>query len=383
MSGPVGSTIGKVGHYVDSAIFGGCEHAMVILAAEQQRRGLSPVIFHHRAEGLAPLVEGARDLGVPCRVLDPIGSGGSLNGVWRLAKELRDERLSVFHAHLSWPLACAEGLVAARLARVPKVVATSQLYCALENSAAVRLRHRAQSALIDQYIAVSDAVAQRLSGDLGIRASRITVVRNGIDADPFQCGPEPDFREALGGVPGRPLVLTVARLHSQKGHEYLLQAARLVEDAVFLFAGEGPERLKLEALSRTLGLDRRVHFLGHRTDVPRLLANCDIFVLPSLYEGFPLVILEAMAAGRPIVSTRIGGTDEAVVHGESGLLVPPEDPQGLAQGILEHCRNPEIAARMAARARARVVETFSARVTASSVAAVYAGTGIQTREGNA
>ena len=124
----------------------------------------------------------------------------------------------------------------------------------------------------------------------------------------------------------RPIVLTVARLDPQKGHRYLLAAATEVPEAVFALVGEGGERAALENQARTLGVAERVRFLGHRDDVPELLAACDLFVLPSLYEGLPLSVLEAMAAAKPVVATAIDGTTEAVVHEVTGDPGPTRRP---------------------------------------------------------
>src|SRR4029453_11595231 len=136
-------------------------------------------------------------------------------------------------------------------------------------------------------------------------------------------------------IAGRPdyVILTPARLHPQKGHEYLLAAAAQIPDATFVLAGDGPLRSELEVRARELGIAGRCLFLGERADVPDLLAAADLFVLPSLFEGLPVSILEAMAAGRPVVATAIGGTDEVVTTEQTGLLVPPRDPVAIAAAI--------------------------------------------------
>jgi glycosyltransferase involved in cell wall biosynthesis len=173
------------------------------------------------------------------------------------------------------------------------------------------------------------------------------------------------------GASERPIVLTLARLDRQKGLYYLLEAAALVPEAVFVLAGEGPEWPALEAQARALGLTKRVILLGYRDDVSDLLASCDVFVLPSLFEGLPLSVLEAMAAGKPVVATAIGGTDEAVVDGVTGLLVPPADPAALAKGIRMVLSDPVLSARLGAAGRARAHEQFSAEAMVRRVSDVY------------
>jgi glycosyltransferase involved in cell wall biosynthesis len=167
------------------------------------------------------------------------------------------------------------------------------------------------------------------------------------------------------------VVLTVARLDEQKGHCYLLEAAAQVPEAQFVLAGDGPLRASLEAQARSLGVEDRVKFLGYRSDIADLLADCDVFVLPSLYEGLPLSILEAMSAGKPVIATHIGGTDEAVIAGETGLLVPPADSAALAAAIRSLLTDRPLAQRLATAGRARVAQEFSAAKMVQQVIAVY------------
>jgi glycosyltransferase involved in cell wall biosynthesis len=164
--------------------------------------------------------------------------------------------------------------------------------------------------------------------------------------------------------------VTTARLDAQKGLLHLVEAARAVPAAVFLIAGEGPERTDLEAAARRSAVEDRVRLLGPRDDVPALLAACDVFVLPSLFEGAPLAILEAMAAGRPVVASRIGGVDELLLDGVTGLLVPPADPAALAGAILRLIATPALRVRLADAGRERA-RAFDAPAMARAVMALY------------
>jgi hypothetical protein len=179
------------------------------------------------------------------------------------------------------------------------------------------------------------------------------------------------LREELGGGEGRPLVLTPARLDAQKGHRVLFEAIPRVPDATFLLAGEGPEREPLEALAAQLGIGERVRFLGRREDVPQLLAACDVFALPSLYEGSSLAVLEAMAAGIPIVSSAIGGTDELIEDGRGGLLVAPGDAEGLATALQRVIGDPALRESLAGNARERVEAGLTREQMAARVSGVY------------
>ncbi len=193
----------------------------------------------------------------------------------------------------------------------------------------------------------------------GVR--NVRVVHNGIDVERFDRPSDLALRSTFTGGTERRLVLTLARLHWQKGLRHLIAAAAEVPEAVFIVAGEGEERPRLEDDVTRLGLGHRFRFLGHRTDIPDLLAACDVVVLPSLFEGLPVSILEAMAARKPVVATAIEGNDEAVADGVTGLLVPPADPSSLARAIRRVLGDAQLANCLAAASRARVEQQFSAR----------------------
>ena len=154
----------------------------------------------------------------------------------------------------------------------------------------------------------------------------------------------------------------IARLEAQKGITDLLDAAAMLPDVVFEIAGEGPQRDQLVAKAATLGVADRVRWLGHRDDVPALLAAADLFVLPSLNEGLPLAAMEAMLAGVPIVATDAGGTGEIVRDGITGVLVPPGDPEALSASIRALLSDRPRAARLAIAARELIEDFFGANV---------------------
>ncbi len=351
-------------HFTDASIFGGAEQMIVTLLARLDRRRWSPILLHHGEPGLGELIERTRRLDVQ-NVEVP-----RKQGTRAISRFLRQARPAIFHAHLNWPLACSKGLVAAPLARVPGVVATQQLFVSIQSRRRV-LRHKLLSTAVDRYIAVSHHMAKMLREVCLFSDKKVRVVHNGISLAPFERGSRGDLRETLAGSDGRSIVLTLARLAQQKGIGYLIEAASQVPEALFAVAGDGPERAALEAKVEACGLRGRVVFLGHRRDVPELLASCDAFVLPSLYEGLPVSVLEAMAAGRPVIATRIGGTDEAVKDGVTGLLVPPADPAALAQAIHRLLTDLGLARRLGAAARAWVRRQFSDDVMAAGVEQVY------------
>lgn len=357
----------RVLHYVDADLFGGSEEAALQLLASLDRARWQPVLLHHPEPGLVRLVDGAARLGIRTLVAPRVDPRDRLAGVLRLRRMIRAERPAAFHAHLSWPLACKYGVLAAWLARVAAIVGTAQLYVHPERLRRARLALRP----LDRIIAVSREVRTRYDRDLRVPARKLAVVPNGIAVPAAIRPPDPALRSTL--VQGRPdyVVLTPARLHEQKGHAFLLEAAARVPDATFVLAGDGPLRAGLEARARELGVAERCVFLGHRTDIAELLAVADLFVLPSLYEGLPVSVLEAMAARRPVVATAIGGTDEAVAHERTGLLVPPSDSGALAAAIRRLRSDPALAERLAAAGRERVEREFSSLAAARGVMRIY------------
>jgi glycosyltransferase involved in cell wall biosynthesis len=363
--------IHTVVQYLDATTCGGCEEVALTLLCGLDRDHWRPVLLHHDEPALARLVERAVAAGVESHALPPKADCGPWHAVTAISTWLKQLKPAVFHAHLSWPLACRHAVLAARLAGVRAVVATSHLYFPLHGVRFGGLKRSMQTAALDRYIAVSEQVGHHLHRDFDVPLAKLRVVRNGIPLAPFDQCIDPSLRDALREGTTRPIVFTPARLHTQKGHRYLLAAARQVPDALFLLAGDGPERDDLQRMAAELGVADRVRFLGHRPDVTKLLLHCDLFVLPSLFEGLPLSVLEAMAAGKPVIATDVGGTDEVVTHGVSGLLVRPADPDALANAINAVLGDPAKAARLGAAGQARVRQLFRAETMVQGVQEVY------------
>lgn len=358
--------------YTDSRFLGGAEKSMFMLLEALDRDEWQPTLLLDEAPEVEPLAARAGELAVPTERLAPTPLG--LEGARRLpalVRFLRRRRPDVFHAHLSWPLAAKYPLAAAAVARVPAVVATIQLIPEFEIGRGSLLQLRALARGVDRYIAVSDAIAAELAGPFRWPERKIEVVYNSVDVERFDRDSAPELRAELGASETRPIVLTLARLDEQKGHPVLFEAATRVPDALFVLAGEGPDRAKLEAEALRRGVADRVLFLGNRADVAELLAACDVFALPSLYEGSSLAVLEAMAARRPVVSSAIGGTRELIEDGRSGLLVEPGDAEGLATAIARLLGDPGLRRSLASAARERVERDFTKEAMGGRVAAIY------------
>lgn len=309
-------------------------------------------------------------MNVECHYVPPVARKGMVRAASGFMRELRRVGPQIFHAHLNWPLGCRHELTLARLLGNCRTVATAHLFSGLKPGPSTAVKQFIQSKVVDRFIAVSGEVGVQLNTNLGVPSSRIAVVRNGI-VIPRSSKPDARLRHEITGGFDRPIILTPARLHEQKGHVHLLEAARTIPDALFVFAGDGPLREELENTAHRFGVADRVRFLGQRNDIPELLAICDLFVLPSLYEGLPLSVLEAMAAGKPVIATNVGGTMEAVSHGDSGLLVPARDSAALSAAIRNLMENPDLADRLAQNGRARVLRDFSCDRMVEPVSDVY------------
>lgn len=371
--------IRTVVHFDDSREFGGAQKVLLHLMAGLDRRQWRPVLFHHQAPGLVPMVDAARLLGIERREVPPIWTRSEAwRGFGPFVQQLRDVRPAVFHAHLTTAIGCKYGVLAAALLRVPAVVATLQLVFDVLPAWRYDVSQRLITACVDRYVAVSKGIAGRLRERFHVPDQKIHVIYNAVPSDApgsvEDAGPAAGLAGPggeLAGPNGCAVVLTLARLEEQKGLGYLLDAAARVPNVRFVIAGEGRERPSLERQAARLGLEDRVVFLGFRADPAALLRTCDLFVLPSLFEGLPLSILEAMAARKPVIASRIAGNDEAVVHGETGLLVPPADPGALADAIRRLLVDRGLAQRLAAAGQERVRREFSTESMVNRVSALY------------
>lgn len=283
----------------------------------------------------------------------------------RFARFLRERRVAVVHAHDFYTNVF--GMAGALLARVPARVASKREtdgFRTRAQKAVERLAFR----LAHGVVVNADAVGEMLRAE-GVPAAKLRTVYNGVDAARVR-PPEGFSREAaldalgLPREPGRSFVTIVANLrHAVKDHPTFLRAAARVRaevpGAAFVVAGEGELEGGLRELAAGLGLGADVFFVGRCERVAELLAVSDVCVLSSRAEGFSNAILEYMAAGRPVVSTDVGGAREAIVEGETGHLVPAGDDAGMAARVVGLLRDPERARAMGGRGRARVEERFS------------------------
>lgn len=283
--------------------------------------------------------------------------------VWELFRVFRRERPNIVHTHAWGTL--LEGLIAARLARVPVVIHGEHGTLQLQPRQRVVQRHA--WGRVDRLLSVSSRLSERMAREIDFPIDRITTIRNGVDLSRFGRITRDDARAALGVPQDAIVVGTVGRLVPVKDQAGLLEAVATLRtqgpQPTVLIAGEGPLRDTLASRITALGLQDHVRLLGHRPDVERVLAALDLFVLSSSSEGLSNTILEAMATGLPVVATAVGGADELVADGESGLLVPPRDPAALAAALGHMLRSPETLVAFGRAGRARVESMFDLAAT--------------------
>lgn len=276
----------------------------------------------------------------------------------------RRQPFDLIDFHLGYPFSCRFGIAAARFLPGTKVLTTEHLPMDRKlNTARKWLKRRLMSGYRD-IITVSEYNRNILLNQYNCGKHRIEVIRTGTDLTRKAAdGARERVRESLGVKPEDSLILTVANLNSQKGHEHLLRAAAEITSArqrvIFAFAGVGPLEDDLRKMCSELSLDGIARWLGYRNDVTELIAASDLCVLPSLFEGIPFFVIEAMAGGKAVVATSVSGVPEAVAEGKTGLLVPPEDSQSLARAIMALLDDPDRSKLMGRAGRTRAENMFN------------------------
>lgn len=342
---------------------GGAEKQLSLLAGSLDAKRFRPIVVQlgHGDAGAVPVgaAGAATLLHVPVRRF--YGFHGLMR-LYRLTRLARRERVDIIHTFfeksevMGWMIGC--------LAGIPRWV-TARRDLGFKRKGVYRAIFRLAADDCCRCVAVCRAVGDQALAEGSISSEKIEIIYNGLDISPYRESIDTDrARRALGVSGDAPLVGMVANMNFEiKGHRYFLKAARRIlghiPNAEFLLVGDGPLRDRFQALAEELGIEARVHFLGTRNDTPSILSALDVSVLCSTSEGMSNVILESMAAGKPVVATRVGGNPELVTEGVTGLLAPPADPDALADAILSLLRDPDAARAMGSAARERVVREFT------------------------
>jgi glycosyltransferase involved in cell wall biosynthesis len=310
------------------------------------------------AHGPGPLQEAAEAAGarfLPLRnVRRPLSPWRDLAGFLELARLLRRERPDILHASSS--KAGVLGRLAALVAQVPVRIFTVHGWAFAAHSGIASRLYRWADRLVEPFTTVTICVSNH-DREAGVAARTCTPERTVVIPNAVNVAAAPRSRP---GERKRPLIVAVGRLKAPKDFPTFIQAlSRLRIDSFdALIVGDGPDRARLEEQIEALGLSDRIRLAGERRDVPRMLATADAFVLPSASEGHPVSILEAMAAGLPVVASRVGGVPEQVFHEETGLLVEPGDPGELAAALERLIGDPFLRRRLGAAGRARAELAF-------------------------
>lgn len=358
-------------HFITELDAGGAQIALYRLLANSDRENFPPqVVCLYNGDKL--VAQQIRALGIS--VIDlHMPAPWRLDALWRLYRLLRQQRPCLLHCWMFH--ADIAGRVVGRLARVPLII-TSRRSQEIGGPHRERLR-RLTGRLDDKIIAVSDQARQAEIERTGAPPAKVVTVYNGIACDRF-VRPEATavaIRQEFNIPLTVPVVGMIGRLHPVKGHTFLLAAlARLRQtcaDVHLLIVGDGALRPALVSQVAAEGLVTAVTFTGTRADIPDILAALDIVALPSLWEGLPNVVLEAMAAAKPVVATAVGGTPEVVVSGVTGLLVPPGDVAALAEALAALLADPARARTMGVAGRQHVESHFTLAQTVKAVEDVY------------
>lgn len=364
----------KVLHIIGGGEFGGAERHILNLAGAMEPQAAEITVCCLFS---APFVHIASEAGINVLAI-PMRHKLDFGVVGKLTSLIRKGAFDLIHTH--GVRANLLGRLAARQAGKKKVITTvhsllERDYPGLLSCLANSWIERLTRGWTDHFITVSQGLKDQLVSR-GVPGNKITVIYNGIVPDEFSPSEEPGAaRGKLGFHPGTPLVGIVARLHAVKGHRYFLEAAREVllqrSDAQFVVVGDGLCRSALEAMACRLGLTGKVVFTGFMEDVRPLMADLDLLVISSLWEGFGLTAVEAMALGVPVVATEVGGLPEVVLHGETGLLAPPANAAALAKSIVWMLEHPGATGEMAKKGEKAVREKFNATVMARRTEELY------------
>jgi len=286
----------------------------------------------------------------------------------KIAKYLKIVQADIVHTHNT--AAFLDGTIGAMLADVPVRIHTdhARLY---PDKTRYQIAEKIMSKYVAKIVAVSEHTKQDLIKYQRISEDKIVVIPNGIDLGEIKKIVPEDKKRELGIKYGAPVIGLGVRLEEQKGIKYLIRAMPYIlnkyPETVCLIAGEGSKRYELEEEAKKHGLKDSIKFLGVRRDMTEILQIIDIYVLPSIWEGLPLVVLEAMAAGKAIIATNVGGNSTAIINEYNGLLIPSRNVEAIADGILRFLKEPNFAAEMSKNA----YRTFNERFTVDKMVNQY------------
>jgi glycosyltransferase involved in cell wall biosynthesis len=368
--------------YVDATVRGGTATYGSRVAAGLRRRGLRVAAICSTAEALEPVRRELADADVAVHAIDDGGTSvaGRLRAARAFARVIRMYPDCLLALMMGYFTPGAAIIAAGRFGGATAIVRADLQPPMPPISGWSRLAIRAKDRFVDRIVVGAIENKEAYVRLTGRRAAKIEVVHTGIDLDQFVPGSDRDAARAELGLAANTLAIgTLSRLEEdRKGiAEFIRMAASIAggfPDARFVIAGDGWQRAAFERLAADLGIADRVRFTGWRADRARILAALDVFVMPSLFEGGPTTVLEAMAMGLPVVATNVGMVPEVVDDGKTGLVVPPGDVHALTTAVRELAARPETRTRLAEAARTAAVARFGTDRMVDGYVAVLAGT---------
>jgi len=370
--------------YTESTEPGGVTRVISMILKHASRYG-SVVLIGENTEALKPWFDDLGENGVHIRTvalrgLLDITSCFDISNIVRAIRLVRTAK--VLHCHLHTPFSCSCIIILAGILSRTKIIVTEHYISQLKflrrrklspipsllREAIIALRttlKKISFRYIDKIITVSESNQKFMLETFGKEIeSKTMVIVNGIETGLYRDNNAPSLSAGIDRNKNVRTVVVVAGLNNQKGHEYLFRAVPIIlmkiPGAHFLLAGDGHLRKYLEELASSLGITSAITFLGFRPDVADIIRASDLFVLPSIFEGLPLSLIEAMACGKAVVATNVDGTADVVVDNVTGYLVPPRDPEQLAQKIINLLENTESRLKFGEAGKERVQKFFSA-----------------------
>lgn len=361
----------RVVHLIDSLKFGGAEMLLFELIPRLEAYGFRPTVLYCEP---GPLVEEFKNNKIPVTHLPWLARVDPLLLV-RMEKAIRKEHPKIVHTHLF--KSDFHGRLAARIAGVPVVVSTLHNCNAWAKNSLFGLIYGFTAKFADKFIAVADEVRDYATHYLRIPPQKLITIPNAVSIERFE-GKSVEglaVRKEFNISPDAPLLGIIGRLEPQKDHENFLWAADRIhknnQNARFFIVGDGYLHDQLVTLTNSLGLQDVVIFCGLRKDIPAVMAALDVLVISSHYEGLPVVLLEAMAASRPVVSTAVSGVISVVEDGETGILVEPSNSDALADACLRLIGDSDLRRKMGKNGYERAMSLYSITTMTEKTVALY------------
>ena len=351
----------KILYFLNTNVRGGVEEHVLSLSAHLDRNAFVPLVVLPPKLALM-MGDDFNKINVRFEKIY-IRSWLDVREITKFIKLLNREKPDIVNPHLFFASRFASPI--AKFCGVPVVIETAHIREAWRKGFIKTFYpiDKFFSLFVNRFIAVSYAVKDYLINTKGINPGKIRVIHCGIDVNRFaEAGQKDNLVEKEFSFKGVKIGV-VGRLEPQKGHIYLLESAKIVlneiNDVKFFIIGEGSLREELELKAVNLGIGKNVLFTGYHRKLPAAIYMLDIFVLPSLYEGLPVVVMEALAASKPVVVTAVDGSPEIIKNHETGIIVPAKDPVSLAEAIIFLIKNREIARRYAEKGKENILGNFT------------------------